>query len=71
MVYVDFNNGKNLQIDLVYVDFNNSKKQTSKACLALLAWLAELYSACSLSSSNMVSLQPSARISFLQNMYSL
>jgi hypothetical protein len=37
IVYVDFNNGKNLQIDLVYVDFNNSKKQTSKACLALLA----------------------------------
>ena len=37
MVYVDINNGENLQTNLVYVDFNNVKKQTSKACLALLA----------------------------------
>ena len=40
IVYVDNNNGKNLHTNMVYVDFNNSKKQTSKACLTLLAWLA-------------------------------
>lgn len=71
MVYADNNNGKNLHTNMVYVDFNNSKKQTSKACLALLAWLAELYSACSLSSSKMVALQLSARISFLQKTKSI
>ena len=30
MVYVDINNGENLQTSLVYVDFNNDKSKQAK-----------------------------------------